>query len=139
MNGPNLPRIPNKLVDIQAFENIGDLQLINAYGKNGFRVSGDRYISSILLCPRRVISWQPPEHADDLSLNYIIPHLGKIPPPLFILGTGGAPKAPLITLVETLKELGIALEIMSTAAACRTWNVLMSEGRDAAAGLYAVD
>jgi uncharacterized protein len=34
--------------------------------------------------------------------------------------------------------LGIALELMSTAAACRTWNVLMSEERDAAAGVYAV-
>ena len=101
MNGPNLPGAPNKIVDIKPFENIGDLQLVNGYGNDGFRVSGDRYIGSILLCPRRVIPWQPPEHADDLSLDHIIPHLGKIPPPLFILGTGGAPKAPLITLVET--------------------------------------
>ena len=139
MNGPNLPSAPNKLVDIQPFENIGDLQLVNGYGNDGFRVSGDRYIGSILLCPRRVIPWQPPEHADDLSLDYIIPHLGKKLPPLFILGTGRATSVPLIKLAETLKMLGIALEIMSTAAACRTWNVLMSEGRDAATGLYAVD
>ena len=35
-------------------------------------------------------------------------------------------------------QQGIALELMSTAAACRTWNVLISEGRNAAAALYAV-
>ena len=46
--------------------------------------------------------------------------------------------APMSDLAGSLKVLGIALELMSTAAACRTWNVLMSEGRDAAAGVYAV-
>ncbi len=61
-----------------------------------------------------------------------------MPPPLFILGVGGAPAAPMSDLSASLKGRGIALELMSTAAACRTWNVLMSEGRDAAAGVYAV-
>ena len=136
MSDPKLPSTPNKLVDIQAFENIGDLQLINGYCKNGFRISGARYNSPVLLCPRHALCWQPPDHLDALSLDYIVPHLGNIPPPLFILGVGGAPKAPLIELAESLKGVGIMLEIMSTAAACRTWNVLMSEGRDAATGLY---
>ena len=46
--------------------------------------------------------------------------------------------APMNDLSVSLKALGVALELMSTAAACRTWNVLMSEGRDAAAGIYAI-
>jgi uncharacterized protein len=45
----------------------------------------------------------------------------------------------LHALAEDLKQQGMALELMSTAAACRTWNVLISEGRNAAAALYAVD
>ena len=42
-------------------------------------------------------------------------------------------------LITDLKQQGMALELMSTAAACRTWNVLISEGRNAVAALYAVD
>ena len=139
MNDSNLPSAPSKLVDIRAFENTGDLQLINGYDKNGFRISGGRYDSPVLLCPRHSLCWQPPKHLGGLTLDYIVPHLGDTPPPLFILGVGEAPKAPLFGLADSLKSFGIMLEIMSTAAACRTWNVLMSEGRDAATGLYMVE
>ena len=90
------------------------------------------------LRPRQTLAWRPSENANDLTIDHILPHLGETPPPLFILGVGGAPMAPMSDLAGSLKVLGIALELMSTAAACRTWNVLMSEGRDAAAGVYAV-
>ncbi|MED5314286.1 MAG: Mth938-like domain-containing protein, partial [Pseudomonadota bacterium] len=39
---------------------------------------------------------------------------------------------------QAFRENGIALEVLSTPAACRTWNVLMSEGRIAAAALVAI-
>lgn len=139
MNDPESPITPSKRVDIRAFENDGDLQLINGYGKNGFRILGKRYIGSVIMCPRQTVAWQPPKNAKDLSLEDIVPHLGDSLPPLFILGVGGAPIAPLNELTAALNNVGIAMELMSTAAACRTWNVLMSEGRDAATGLYAVD
>ena len=42
------------------------------------------------------------------------------------------------SLAASIFDLAIALEVMSTPAACRTWNVLMSEGRDATTGLYDV-
>jgi uncharacterized protein len=57
---------------------------------------------------------------------------------LFILGVGGAPMDPMNDLSAALRLHGIALEVMSTPAACRTWNVLMSEGRTAVTGLYDV-
>lgn len=139
MNDPKFPSGPSKLVDIRAFESSGDLQLINGYGENNFRVSGKRYSGSIMLVPFQTLPWQPPESTADLNIDFILPHLGKAVPPLFILGLGRAPMAPMNDLAASLKDAGIALELMSTAAACRTWNVLMSEGRDAAAGLYAVD
>ncbi len=138
MNDPNLQNFPSELVDIRSFENSGDLQLINGYGENIFRIAGERYTGSIMLIPRQTFSWKPPVNITDLTLDHILPHLGKALPPLFILGVGGAPIAPLNELAISLKNVNIALELMSTAAACRTWNVLMSEGRDAAAGLYAV-
>ena len=138
MNDPNPPNLPRELVDIRAFKNNGNLKLINGYGENSFRISGERHRGSIILSPHQALAWHPPGNTNELTVNHIFPHLGTTPPPLFILGVGGAPMAPMINLAVSLKALGIALEVMSTAAACRTWNVLMSEGRDAAAGIYAI-
>ena len=138
MNDLKSSNVPSGLVDIRAFQNTGDLKLINGYGENSFRISGEVHSGSVILGPRQTLAWYPPENANDLTIDHILPYLGKTPPPLFILGVGGAPMAPMIDLSGSLKVLGIALELMSTAAACRTWNVLMSEGRDAAAGVYAI-
>ena len=138
MNDPKSPNATGGLVDIKTFKNDGNLKLINGYGENSFRISGELHSGPIILGPRQTMKWLPPENANDLTIDDILPHLGKAPPPLFILGVGGAPMAPLSDLAISLKVVGIALELMSTAAACRTWNVLMSEGRDVAAGIYAV-
>ena len=138
MNDPKFPDTSSGLVDIRAFKNSGNLKLINGYGANSFRISGELHRGSIILSPHQALAWRPPVNADELTVNHIFPYLGKTPSPLFILGVGGAPMAPMVDLAVSLKALGIALEVMSTAAACRTWNVLMSEGRDAAAGVYAI-
>ncbi|MFL2845624.1 MAG: Mth938-like domain-containing protein [Candidatus Puniceispirillaceae bacterium] len=138
MNDPKSPDAMSAVIDVRAFSNKSNLKLINGYGDNSFRVSGQIHSGSIILSPRRTLSWYPPENSNDLTVEHIVPLLGKMPPPLFILGVGGAPTAPMNDLAGSLKGLGIALELMSTAAACRTWNVLMSEGRDAAAGVYAI-
>ena len=138
MNDPKPTNLLRGLVDIRAFENNGNLKLINAYGENSFRISGELHSGSVILGPRKTLAWYPPQNANDLTIDHILPYLGKTPPPLFILGVGGAPMAPMIDLAGSLKVLGVALELMSTAAACRTWNVLMSEGRDASAGIYAI-
>ena len=138
MNDPKSPNASSELVDIRAFQNSENLKLINGYGGNSFRISGELHSGSIILLPRQTLAWHPTENANDLTIGHILPYLGETPPPLFILGVGGSPMAPMSDLAGSLKVLGISLELMSTAAACRTWNVLMSEGRDAAAGVYAV-
>ena len=138
MNDPKSQKASNGLVGIRAFNNTSNLKLINGYGENSFRISGQLHRGSIILGPRRMLAWYPPKNTNNLTIDHILPHLEKIPPPLFILGVGGAPTAPMNELAGSLKIMGIALELMSTAAACRTWNVLMSEGRDAAAGVYAI-
>ena len=138
MNGPKSPSALSTLVDVIDFKNTNNLKLINGYGDNSFRVSGEVHKGSIFLGPRQTLIWYPPENSNDLTVDHIVPLLGQTPPALFILGVGGAPTAPMNDLAGSLKALGIGLELMSTAAACRTWNVLMSEGRDAAAGVYAI-
>lgn len=126
------------MIDISTFTEKGDLQLIHGYGDNGFRISGTRYAGDVLVLPRMTLAWTPPD-LENMSFDELAPLLGDMPPPLFILGVGQAPMQLYPDLAAELKTKNINLEVMSTAAASRTWNVLMSEGRDAAAGLIAVD
>ena len=139
MNEPKSPSgASSDLVDIRSFEGANDLQLIHGYGGNNFRISGERYSGSVLVHPRQTAIWAPPAKPETLTIDDLLPHFGDNFPPLFILGVGGAPMDQMNGLSVALRDHGIALEIMSTPAACRTWNVLMSEGRDAVTGLYDV-
>ena len=124
------------LVDIRSFDGASDLQLIHGYGGNSFRISGERYSGSVLVHPRQTAIWTPPAKPETLTIDDLLPHFGDDFPPLLILGVGGAPMDPMNDLSAALRLHGIALEVMSTPAACRTWNVLMSEGRNAVTGLY---
>ena len=139
MNEPKSPSgASSDLVYIRSFEGANDLQLIHGYGGNNFRISGERYSGSVLVHPRQTALWAPPAKPETLTIDDLLPHFGDNFPPLFILGVGGAPMDQMNGLSVALRNLGIALEVMSTPAACRTWNVLMSEGRDAVTGLYDV-
>ena len=126
------------MVDIKTFGEGSDLQLIHGYGDGGFRVSGTRHSGSLILLPRLATNWLPPAELDDLTAADLLPLLGDPVAPLLILGTGDAPQHPFNMLGESLRAHGVAFELLSTPAACRTWNVLMSEGRVAAAALVAI-
>ena len=127
----------SNIVTIKTIQSDNDLQIIHSYGNGGFRVSGNRFSGSIFVTPRHTSLWSPPV-PEQLTVSGIIDMAQEEIPPLLLLGVGAAPLSPLQTLTDHLKQQGIALELMSTAAACRTWNVLISEGRNAAAALYAV-
>ena len=126
------------LVDIRSFDGASDLRLIHGYGGNSFRISGERFSGSVLVHPRQTAIWTPPAKPETLTIDDLLRHFSDVFPPLFILGVGEAPMDPMNDLAAALRHRGIALEVMSTPAACRTWNVLMSEGRDAITGLYHV-
>ncbi len=116
-----------------------DRQLIQGYGDGGFRVSGSRHNGSILVLPRQTVAW-PVSDIMALTLDDLSP-LQDTDDPVNVLllgcGTGGALIKP--DLRAKVREWGIVIEAMGTGAACRTYNVLMSEDRDVAAALIAID
>ena len=126
------------MVDIGTFGDGSDLQLIHGYGDGGFRVAGERLSGSLFLHTRQAQAWEPPQNLDQLTVDELMPLIGAKVPPLMVLGTGAPPNHPFFGLGQAFREKGIALEVLSTPAACRTWNVLMSEGRIAAAALVAI-
>ena len=126
------------MVDIRTFGEGSDLQLVHGYGDGGFRVSGTRHDGSLFLLPRLASPWTPPANLDSLTVEDLMPYLGTPTAPLLVLGAGDAPRHPFAELGAALRDQGVAFELLSTPAACRTWNVLMSEGRAAAAALVAI-
>ena len=58
---------------------------------------------------------------------------------LLILGTGRRPDLPASDLRRAFAEAGVSLEAMDTGAACRTYYVLLAEGRSVGAALIAID
>ena len=126
------------MVEIRQFGDGSDLQLIHGYGDGGFRVSGDRHAGSLFVLPRQAQLWTPPARLDDLAADDLLTLMDSAEIPLLILGAGEAPMHPFTGLGNDLRAAGVAFEVLSTAAACRTWNVLMSEGRAAAAALVAL-
>jgi len=112
---------------------------IDAYGNGGFRFAEMSHRGSILCLPSGIYAW-PPEQASDVDAAALAPVLAeKDTVGLLLLGTGPRQQMPEGGVCRAFVEAGIALEAMDTGAACRTYNVLLAEGRPVAAALIAVD
>ena len=114
-------------------------QLINAYGDGGFRISGRSFTGSVLVLPTETL--QLDAHAAiDLDAHLFEPVAAFVPRIELLLVGCGADVAHFDDAVfGALKSGGTAVEPMNTGAACRTFNVLLAEGRRVAAALVAVD
>ena len=89
---------------------------------------------SFIIAPKQLVEDWPPQHLQELSSQHLQVVL-DLDPELVILGTGQLLEFPQPSLTESLLTRGIGIEIMNTAAACRTYNVLMHEGRHVVAAL----
>ncbi|MEM7171412.1 MAG: Mth938-like domain-containing protein [Pseudomonadota bacterium] len=113
--------------------------MIEAYGDGGFRVSGQTYRGSILVTPDHVVDW-PVETMDNVSSQSLELLFGQPhSPEILLLGCGPVMALVPLELRAGVKARGASLEPMDTGAACRTYNVLLLEGRSVAAALIAID
>ena len=121
-------------------------QAITGYGPDGITISGKRHAGSLLissnglLCPWRVQSARSQLEAGDLEavVNEAVKIFPK-PYELVILGTGNLQFFPDNQWLAPFIARGLPLEIMSTPAACRTYNIVASEGRTVLAALWQGD
>lgn len=104
---------------------------IDGYGPGFFRVGGQVMEGAILVTEQGAKPWGGLEDAETL-----LALAGEVD--VIFVGTGGE-IAPLPAgLRSQLEEAGMGAEIMASDAACRTYNVLLSEGRRVAAALIPV-
>ena len=89
---------------------------------------------SFVVSPRHLLRNWAPSVIDELQAEHIEAII-ELQPELVILGTGPQLTFPKQHILAGLHSARIGVEIMDTAAACRTYNILMTEGRFVVAGL----
>lgn len=98
------------------------------------RIGNDIVRTNVLLTAEREIRAWAVEDVDNLTENDLDAVI-EAAPEMIVVGTGWKAVFPPRELVFALARRGIGFESMDTPAACRTFNILISEGRRAAAAL----
>ena len=112
-------------------------QIIQSYAGGRFKISGRRYDHPVIVFPDQTLEWNVPEEFAGLQLQHFQPLIDRADEiDVVLLGTGTQIAFLHPDLRQALKERGLIVEAMDTGAACRTFNVLITEGRRVIAGLY---
>ena len=127
------PRMPAYLSRMRFAQDSSGNNTIQAY-RQGEIIINERTINcSVVITPDEIIEWGP-QHFDAITPE----HLGQLTdyqPEIVILGTGQHQQFPEPRFTAELLTRGIGLEVMNTDAACRTFNILLSEDRRVVAAL----
>ena len=109
-------------------------QLITGYGEGWVDINDARHTSSLIVLPNQLVTDWPVADFTSLAVEHI-ERIAHLAPEVVLLGTGKTHRFAHPRIGKPLLDLGISLEYMDTAAACRTYNILMAEGRHVAAAL----
>lgn len=104
---------------------------VDGYGPGFFRVGGDIHQGPLLLLPSGISRW-----GGFSDLDPILEQSGAID--VLLMGMGAEIRPLALEVRARLEGAGIGVEIMATPPACRTYNVLLGEGRRVAAALQPV-
>jgi uncharacterized protein len=112
---------------------------IDAYGNGGFRFAERSHRGSILVLPSAIESWavSAPDEVTVASMDRVLAEAASIE--ILLVGTGPSLSLLPPEAMAALRGAGLEPDLMATGAAVRTFNVLLSEGRQVAAALIAVE
>ena len=110
------------------------LNHFTGYGAGYVSINHKRYESSVVVAPaREVVSWDVAGF-DALTASDF-EKLLELEPEIVIFGSGEALRFPHPQLTRGLAAQSVGVEVMDTKAACRTYNILVAEGRQVVAAL----
>lgn len=108
--------------------------LITAYSAEYIEINKVRHACNlIVMADKLILDWQATDFASLAEAHFA--QIVELKPEVVLLGTGEKHQFLHPKIYQHLTALGIPLECMTSAAACRTYNYLMSEGRNVAAAL----
>jgi len=111
--------------------------IIRAYAVGSITINEQRVERSVIVTPTQMISDWPPQQFSELEASHFA-QLAPLKPEIVLLGTGVRQQFPSAQATSPLLSQGIGVEVMDTAAACRTYNIIMLEGRQVAAALLII-
>lgn len=112
----------------------GGQNAIARHGPEGVAINGVEHTESVVVPWRGdVVAWHVASF-ESLTADHFA-RIAALAPELVIFGSGARLRFPAPALLRPLIDAGIGVETMDTAAACRTYNVLLGEGRSVIAGL----
>ena len=109
----------------------GDLRPFDGYGPGFFRIGGEVIEGAVLTWPGGTNSWGG--YDDATALVDLAGHVDVV-----FVGTGGEIANVPGDLRAAVEGAGMGLEVMNSPAACRTYNILIGEGRRVAAAVLPV-
>lgn len=118
-------------------ESAKNRKLVSNYGPGYIEIAQHRHETGLLLFENSVIPDWTETDPKALSIESFEPILDK-QPSILILGTGSKLVFPEPSVMAGLFKYQVVLETMTTSAACRTYNVIASEGRSVAAALMII-
>lgn len=108
--------------------------MVRSYAPGEVRVGEKVLRRSCLISAEQLIEDWRPQTLDELTPADLEP-IFALQPEIVVLGSGTRQRFADARLIAAILERGIGCEVMDTGAACRTYNVLVSEARRAVAAL----
>ena len=112
----------------------GGRNTFTGYGEGYVEVGGKRYHESLVVSADRIVAAWPAKSVDELSADHMAA-IVELSPEIVLLGTGPVFHFAPPALLAPLYKAGVGVEVMDTPAACRTYNILLGEGRNVVAAL----
>jgi uncharacterized protein len=104
------------------------------YGDGYVQVNGVRHASSLVVGGEGIVADWPAASVQSLTADHFAAVLA-LAPEIVLLGTGAQFSFVEPRLLAPLYQAGVGVEVMDTQAACRTYNILLNEGRKVVAAL----
>ena len=110
------------------------LLAFSSHGPGYVSVNGKQHTGSVLVCGNQIVTDWAPGGFDGLDAAQF-ERLADMGAEIVLFGSGDRQRFPNPALLKPLFAKGIGLEVMDTKAACRTYNILVAEGRQVACGV----
>lgn len=116
-------------------ENVGrDAQVIRGHAAGQVTVNDVTLTRSFIVAGDKLVPDWPPQRFEDITAEHLKAALA-LDPEILLIGTGDKQRFLTGEMMVALSRGTMGVEVMDTAAACRTYNVLLSEGRKVVAAI----
>jgi uncharacterized protein len=115
----------------------GEHLYVRTVNQQGIRIGDQWYSGTIVLTPDQVIEDWPPATVQDVQARHLQVLLA-LQPEVLLLGTGARQSFLPPAVMADVYRAGAGMEVMTTDAACRTFNLLAGDGRKVVAALLPI-